>query len=34
MQFWWGNLLENGYLEDKKQSHDGIVMGEEGFIAI
>ena len=28
MQFWWGNLLENGCLEDKKQSCDGIMMGE------
>jgi hypothetical protein len=31
MQFWWGNLLEN---EDKKQSHDGIMVGEGGFIGI
>jgi len=28
MQFWWGNLLENGYLEDKMQSPDGITMVE------
>jgi len=28
MQFWWANLLENGYLEDKKQSRDGIMMAE------